>query len=86
MVVETIFFRIPVTNVYQHWFLICHLRFLNAELNIEFLRKPRIIYAIHDVINFQNVGSWICEKVFPYGNIDAESFQNVRKYEIFILL
>ena len=58
----------------QFWALVSYLRFLNVELYIELLRRRRIIYAIRDVINLQNVGSWNWDKVFPYGSIDAKSF------------
>ena len=42
-------------------------------------------YAFQEIINLQNVGSWNSKKFFPKGNINAKSFQNVQKYEIFIL-
>ena len=58
----------------QLWALVSYLRFLNVQLHIEFLHKLLILYAIHEVINPENKGSWSWEKAFSCGNFDAKSY------------
>ena len=57
----------------------------NVQIHIEILRKRLIIYANFKVNKLPNIGCWNLERVFPFGKIDAKSFQNVQKYEIFIV-
>ena len=50
--------RLEISYYDQLWALVSYLNFSNVELHIECLRRRSIVYAIHDVINLQNVGSW----------------------------